>query len=451
VIRAGLQAFLRVLLRVFFRRIELAGAGNLPAAGPAVLVANHPSSLVDPVLLLAFSPRPVSFLAKEPIFRIPLVGRAARALDSIPVYRAMDGADPRRNLATFAAARALLRRGGVLALFPEGTSHDDPHLKPLKTGAARIALGTASAGDRLRIVPVGLVFTAKGTFRSDVLVSFGEPIEVEAAPLSPDGEPAPHDVRALTGRIEAGLAALVLQAESEGALALASAAERLLTAGDEAPLAARVALRQRLLGGRAWLLARDPALLASLEQRVRRHLALLDAAGLSGPKPLERVRAAALGRAGLHLLLAPLALLGFLLHLAPWCAVDALARRHAHGDRSMAATLKLGFGMAAYPVTWAVVGIAAGLWRGALAGLTCAGLAILSGAAALAFEEGSEPVRAVVRAGLLRLGAGAPLDRLRRERDGLRAELFAAAERLPPEAGGAPGQVRTRSSQAETR
>lgn len=435
-IRAALRAFLRALLRVFFRRIELAGAASLPAEGPVVLVANHPSSLVDPVLLLAFAPRPVAFLAKEPIFRMPLVGRAARALDSIPVYRAMDGADPRRNLATFAAARALLRRGGVLALFPEGTSHDDPHMKRLKTGAARIALGAALA---LRIVPVGLVFTDKGTFRSDVLLSFGAPIPVEPVRLSPEGEPEPSDVRLLTGRIEAGLAALVLQAESEGALLLAAAAEQLFTVGDEVPLADRVALRQRLLGGRAWLAAHDPALLASLTQRVRRHLALLDAAGLSGPEPLERLRAAALGRAGLHLLLAPLALAGYVFHVLPWHAVDALARRFARGDRSMAATLKLGFGLVAYPATWALVGVVAGLWRGAAAGLACAGAAVVTGAAALAFEEGSEPVRVFLRALFLGLGRRSALERLRRERDELRAELVAAAERLPPEAaGGAP-------------
>jgi glycerol-3-phosphate O-acyltransferase/dihydroxyacetone phosphate acyltransferase len=433
VIRAALRAFLRALLRVFFRRIELAGTEHLPGHGAVLLVANHPSSLVDPVLLLAFAPRPVAFLAKEPIFRMPVVGSAARALDSIPVYRAMDGADPRRNLAMFAAARALLRRGGALALFPEGTSHDDPHLKPLKTGAARIALGAASAGEAfpLWIAPVGLVFTEKGTFRSDVLVSFGAPIEVEPVVLAPDGEPAPEDVRALTGRIEGGLAALVLQAESQGALSMAAAAERLLTIGDETPLADRVALRRRLLGGRAWLRARDPILLASLERRVQRHLELLDAAGLSGPEALERIRAAALGRAGLHLLLFPAALAGALVHLAPWHTVDALARRFARGDQSMAATLKLGFGLLAYPLTWAAVGVCGGLWRGPLAGGLCAAAAILSAAAVLAFEEGSEPIRALARATRIRLGRRSALDRLRRERDALRAELFAAAGRLP--------------------
>jgi glycerol-3-phosphate O-acyltransferase / dihydroxyacetone phosphate acyltransferase len=435
VTRAALRLFLRALLRIFFRRIEVGGLDRLPATGPAMLVANHPSTLVDPILLLAFAPRPVSFLAKEPVFRMPVIGWGARALDAIPVHRAMDGADPRRNAETFERARALLRRGGVLALFPEGTSHDDPHLKPLKSGAARIALGAASAGDGLplSIVPAGLVFTDKRTFRSEVLLSFGAPIPVQPVTLTPRGEPAPPDVRALTGRIQAGLDALVLQAESEGALALAAAAERLLAGEDGGSLAERVSIRQRLLAGRAWLALHDPARLERLESRLRRHLALLDASRLDGPEQLDPLGVAALARAALHLLLAPFALAGVVLHVAAWQAVDRLARRLARGDQSMAATLKLGLGLVLYPATWIATGLAVGLAAGARAGLLAGLAGIVLAAAAVAFDEGSEPVRTLARVAVLRLGQRGALARLRTEREALRAELLAAAEVIPAE------------------
>lgn len=431
-IRAVLRPALRGLMRVFFRRIELQGAERLPADGPAVLVANHPSSLVDPVLLVAFAPRPVAFLAKEPLFRMPVIGRLARALDSIPVYRALDGADPKKNLETFSRARALLGRGGLLALFPEGTSHDDPRMKPLKTGAARIALGAASAdeGLPLSVVPVGLVFTDKGTFRSEVLLSFGAPIPVEPAALSAQGEPEPAEVRALTGRIQDGLAALVLQAESDGALALAAAAERLL-AGEEAPLAERVALRQRLLAGRSWLLARDPDRLAALERRLTAHLALREAAGLREDAPLGTPPADALSRALRALVVAPAALVGTAIHLPAWELVAPLARRLARGDQSMYATLKLGLGLLCYPVTWLAVGVAAGLAGGAGAGVLAAIAAALSGAAALWLSERSAPLRALARGLLLRVGRRGALERLRLEREALRAELVAAADEIP--------------------
>src|SRR5207253_6590942 len=104
-----------------------------------------------------------------------------RALDSLPVYRKQDMADTARNRETFEQARELLARGGTLAICPEGTSHSEPSLKPLKTGAARIALGAASSGAALdlQIVPAGLYYTAKTTFRSSALLYFGEPIRVE--------------------------------------------------------------------------------------------------------------------------------------------------------------------------------------------------------------------------------------------------------------------------------
>ena len=96
--------------------------------------------------LLCFAPRRVSFLAKSPLFRMPVIGSLVRALDSIPVYRRQDeGADTSRNRETFGRSAALLRRGGTLAICPEGASHSEPYLLPLKTGAARIALGAASA------------------------------------------------------------------------------------------------------------------------------------------------------------------------------------------------------------------------------------------------------------------------------------------------------------------
>ena len=428
--RTGIQALCRLALRAFFRRIEVAGAERLPAAGPVILVANHPSSLVDPMVLLAVVRRPVCFLSKEPMFRMPVIGAFLRAMDAIPVYRAMDGADPRRNRATFVKAQALLRRGGVLALFPEGTSHDDPRMKPLKTGAARIAVGAAATDTSgaplpLTVVPAGLFFTAKGTFRSEALLSFGEPIPVEPLPLSENGEPLPADVRALTRRLEAGLSTVVVQAEADEALRLAAAAERLF-AGEGEALAERAALRRRLLDGRGRLAVADPAALDRLQRRVAAYESW---AALVDPPPLRRgdvLRSAAAA------LLAPAALAGAALHAPTWLAVDLAARRVARDDRSMDATVKILAGLVFYPVTWAILGLAAGLRLGVLGGLgTAAGVAAC-GLAALAFAEALAPLASLLRRAVLRLWRGRELRRLRAERDALRADLLAAAERIEP-------------------
>jgi 1-acyl-sn-glycerol-3-phosphate acyltransferase len=174
--RELLQRPLCALLRLFFRRIDVEGREQVPQVGPVIFILNHPNALIDPLILLCRAGRPVSFLAKEPLFRMPFIGSIVRAMDSIPVYRRMDQADTSQNAATFVAARQLLSRGGSLALFPEGTSHSDPRLKPFRTGAARIALGAQVPG--LQVVPAGLFYTEKSRFRSQVLLCFGPPVEV---------------------------------------------------------------------------------------------------------------------------------------------------------------------------------------------------------------------------------------------------------------------------------
>src|SRR4029077_1060377 len=103
---------------------------------------------------------------------MPIIGFFCRAFEAIPVYRRQDaGSDPSQKPEAFETARAVLARGGAIGIFPEGTSHSDPQLRPLKTGAARIALGAAAAlGDvsPLVIVPPGLYYRGEGPFRREV-------------------------------------------------------------------------------------------------------------------------------------------------------------------------------------------------------------------------------------------------------------------------------------------
>src|SRR2546427_4521274 len=198
------------------------------------------------------------------------------------------GSDPAQNRETFDTARAVLARGGAIAIFPEGTSHSDPKLRPLKTGAARIAFGAAGAlGDAspIRIVPAGLYYRAKRTFRSAALLYFGEPFAVEPVALGPGEEPPAGPVRQLTARIEQALAAVTLQAEQAEAHALVDRAQRIVSAQDEAPasppsLADEFALRRRLLAGYVVVRAQWPERFATRATRIDRYEAALSVAGL---------------------------------------------------------------------------------------------------------------------------------------------------------------------------
>src|SRR5258708_11050520 len=267
-------AILKLALRVYFRRIEVVGLANVPRDPPVIFVLNHPNALVDPVFLLCLAPRRVSFVAKAPLFRTPVVGYFVRALDSLPAYRRQDqGEEMARNLETFAAARKLLASGGTIGICPEGVSHDEPRLKPLKTGTARIALAAASSSDAidLRIVPVGLYYTEKTTFRSSALLYFGEPLPVAPVELEPSGTPPREAVRELSDRIERALREVMLHAEQGEALSLIERAEKIFSADEvnepdeEQRLTRSLELRQRFLEGYAFLRERAPKRLDIIE------------------------------------------------------------------------------------------------------------------------------------------------------------------------------------------
>ena len=107
-IRRFITFILSLTLRIYFRRIEVTGTENIPAGSPTIFVVNHPNALIDPAFLLCFAPRRISFIAKAPLFRMPVIGYLVRALDCLPAYRRQDaGEDVSRNLETFAAARKL--------------------------------------------------------------------------------------------------------------------------------------------------------------------------------------------------------------------------------------------------------------------------------------------------------------------------------------------------------
>ena len=187
--------FLRTLayisVRVFFRRIEVEGTENVPGSGPVLLVPNHPNALVDALMVVISVKRPVSITAKSTLADIPIMRQVLKRTRVILFHRKVDiseGADPSKNVDSITQCRERLELGEAILIFPEGQSHSEPSLRPLRSGAARIALHYVDAGldpglyagemsGNLAIVPVGLHFPEKDRFRSDVWVRFGKPID----------------------------------------------------------------------------------------------------------------------------------------------------------------------------------------------------------------------------------------------------------------------------------
>ena len=83
-------AVTRVLVRIFFRQVEVTGEENVPETGGGIVVAAHPNGLVDPILILTYFPRPIVFGARHGLFRWPLLGWIMRQIGTVPLYRAVD-------------------------------------------------------------------------------------------------------------------------------------------------------------------------------------------------------------------------------------------------------------------------------------------------------------------------------------------------------------------------
>ena len=425
-LRRFVTSALRLVANIFFRRIEIVG-GDRVTTGPVIFAVNHPNGLIDPLFLLCFMPRPVSFLAKAPILSMPLIGSLARGLGTIPVYRTQDNYATSQNRGTFAAARALLARGGAIAIFPEGTTHSESQLKELKTGAARIALGcSGDACPGIAIVPTAIFYTAKHSFRSDALLCFGTGIEVAPATIDDAGEPPRDAVEALTEQIDVALRALTLQADSREALDLIGRAERVISLG-RADLPEQLELRKRFIAGYTRLRERDPVRLAHLQSRFERFEAELGDANLE-PETLPAPTVSGSVRTIATLLFTlPLAAIGAITHYPTYRLIRVLATRLTN-EEELVATIKAVAGMALYPLTYIVYGVIAA-WRFGLAFAVMTVLLLpLLGYLALRFFEQLDDVIGRTRALTWRIARGSAFERLMRTRRELREELVALAE-----------------------
>src|SRR3989338_2793985 len=110
------RSFLRCLVQGYFS-IEVDGAERIPKESGVIIASNHPSVL-DGVLLLALSPRPVRFLVAEDFYNHPLLNPLFKAFGCIEVYRTKT-----HNGGALRAAIAALKQGAVVGIFPEGTTH----------------------------------------------------------------------------------------------------------------------------------------------------------------------------------------------------------------------------------------------------------------------------------------------------------------------------------------
>jgi len=357
------------MLKLFFRRIEVEGRSQVPAAGPVLLVPNHGNALVDPLVLIVTLRRRLTLTAKNVLGRNPLAAALMARLGVIAFHRSEDvgqGADRKQNVRSLAQCREALGRGGALCIFPEGISHSDPHLRPFRTGAARIALDYAREDGnpgRLLVLPVGLLYTDKDQFRSSVWLRYGQPLDVALwLQQHPDA-----DAHALTDEIRRRVEELTINFQDRRESLILSWGAEILAGGGapppplgwaDPPLAEDFQLLKRLQAGYRVLAQTRADEVEALTRRVRHYRAALKRLGI---EPRDVYLPMHVGKAAFFLVRevellaigAPLALVGALNHAVPYYLVKDIARKLSR-DKDHWATNVIYPSFVAFPLCYAV-------------------------------------------------------------------------------------------------
>jgi len=392
----------RGLLGAYFRRIDRFHPERAPLAGPVLFVANHPGSLTDALLIGVSVDRPVNFVATVRLFRSKPVAWLLSRCGVIPINRKQDDPTKMATVAhTFASCFAVLEAGGAVGLFPEGISYDDSRLKEVKTGAARLALGLeAEHGGRLglRIVPVGLTYSAKERFRSRVLVNFGEPMTAADFLDGYDDDPRAC-VHRLRDAIEARIRALILDTPDLEHDRILTAVRRLylerlrsanLIVTEPMPDEAEtLVLMQTIAGALKYFEEREPERLAAFVSGLDRYEHWMDRLGLSDRTVDALSRTLRVWPRVLIwmalVLLSPLAIFGWMHHVVP-SALVGWSLRHftpAENRKSQTPITVMLAGAIALLLCYAIYITAVYAWLGLWPAVVYAGLLPASGLFAL--------------------------------------------------------------------
>ena len=171
-----------ITFKIFFRRIDLVGLDKLKSGKQAIIIANHPASFLDAMVLAVFLRRSIHFYVRGDIFAHPLAYKILTWLHMIPIFSREHGVgNLGNNKRTFDRGRKLLEEGKLLLIFPEGFSRQSKQLEPFKKGAARVALQTAFEGGKvndLQIQTIALNYSYHN-LGANLLIRLGDAITLE--------------------------------------------------------------------------------------------------------------------------------------------------------------------------------------------------------------------------------------------------------------------------------
>lgn len=165
---------IRIALKIFCVSIKVHNKKALQQKGPLLIVANHPDSFFDALVIAANCTYPISFLARGDVFTKPRHNFLLRALNMMPVYRQREGKEHLyKNQNSFDASVQVLQNGGTLLIFIEGICLNKNEIQPFKKGAARILQQAVAAGVTPAVVSAVITYNGFKHFGKKIFLMLG--------------------------------------------------------------------------------------------------------------------------------------------------------------------------------------------------------------------------------------------------------------------------------------
>ncbi len=364
-------SLIRIITNTFFRRIDVVGLENIPDDGPVIFAGNHPNALMDGWLLTSTCGRwPLHFVANAKLWKYRMLVPILNATGAVPVFRREEHTGEVDNQAAFEKLYEVIEAGNCMGIFPEGVSHAESRILKLKTGAARIGLTVSARGQtRVRIIPCGLNYIHRHRFRSQALIEFGQPIDIDEHWIAEYKIDEQATVRKLTDHLAGALATVTLNAPDWRTLRFAQTARRLYKPSTAMLSPAKYVELNRRFVERHQEFLNDPEMRA-FQYAVEDYQARLDMLGLKdhqlrSPITLGKSFRRILVRALIMIGLMPLAIPGALLHLPVGWIAAVVGERFSY-EMDDVATLKVFATILLLPLLYLVIAIFVGLKFGPL-------------------------------------------------------------------------------------
>ena len=351
----ALTAWVGSALTTYYRPITIRNREGLREDRPFIVVTNHPNTLSDVVLTVVHGYRPIYLLANAGLFRYKLSAWFFNQVYCIPIQRKQDvkrkgSSNNRKNINRVIEH---LNQGGAMYIAPEGSSWLEWHLRPLKTGVARIAFQAAQAVEfetELVIIPLGFTYEDGSNFRTGVHLEVGQAIEIKHYKQAFEHSPK-EGQQALIADIREGLQQCMIHTDDQYQEVLLQQLSGLVQQEQALESIEHYDRQQLLLKDlQRWKRqnAQDYQALLSKSQYIQ---GILKTTGIKWEEWLTAQNPAY--RSNRRIFSWPIALWGALNHLLPW-GVPYLINRRFNQDRTFASTYKITASLIAVPLFYSL-------------------------------------------------------------------------------------------------